>query len=131
MDRIGKYEILDQIATGGMAVIYKARDVNLNRLVALKMLPPEVASQELTLARFRREAISVASLRHDNIVAIFEIDECNGSHYIALEYVEGRDLQEYISSKKRLDPEEARQIMIQAARALVHAHEQGIVHRDV
>src|SRR5262245_58516109 len=104
-ERIGKYEILDHIATGGMGVIYQARDVDLDRLVALKLLPPELAGQELTLKRFYREARAAARLRHDNIVAIFDVGEWNGSHYIALEYVEGTDLQEYIAVKTRLDPE--------------------------
>ncbi len=130
-ERIGKYEILGHIATGGMGVIYKARDTNLDRLVALKILPPEMASQQITLIRFEREAKAAAHLRHENIVTIFDVGEVNGTHYIALEYIEGTDLQAYITRKCKLDPEEARQIVIQATRALVHAHEQGIVHRDI
>jgi serine/threonine protein kinase len=130
-ERIGKYEILGHIATGGMGVIYKARDVDLDRLVALKILPPELAAQQTTLIRFEREAKAAARLRHENIVAIFDVGESNGTHFIALEFIEGTDLQDYINRKCRLDTEEARQIMIQAARALVHAHEQGIVHRDI
>jgi serine/threonine protein kinase len=130
-ERIGKYEILGHIATGGMGVIYKARDVDLDRLVALKLLPAEMAAQPTTLIRFQREAKAAARLRHDNIVAVFDVGEFDSSHFIALEYIDGTDLQEYINRKGRLDPEEARQIMIQAARALNHAHEQGIVHRDI
>ena len=130
-ERIGKYEILEHIATGGMGVVYKARDVDLNRFVALKILPPDVAKSQTVLERFRREARAAATLRHENIVAIYEINEANGAHYIALEFIEGTDLQDYINRKCRLDPNDARQIMIQAARALACAHENGIVHRDI
>lgn len=130
-ERIGKYEILGHIATGGMGVVYKARDVELNRLVALKILPPEMAKQSNILERFRREAKAAAQLRHDNIVTIFDFDEFNGTWFIALEFVDGHDLQFYISRKCRLDPEETRQILIQAARALMHAHEHKVVHRDI
>ena len=130
-ERIGKYEILGHIATGGMAVIYKARDTDLERIVALKILPPEMATQHITLIRFEREAKAAAHLRHDNIVTIFDVGEVNGTHFIAFEYIEGTDLQVYINRKCKLDPEEARQIIIQATRALVHAHEKGIVHRDI
>lgn len=130
-ERIGKYEILGHIATGGMGVIYKARDTALDRLVALKILPAELAAQQVTLVRFEREARAAARLRHENIVTIFEFGEVNGTHYIALEFIEGTDLQAYINRKCKLDPEEARQIIIQAARALAHAHEQKIVHRDI
>jgi serine/threonine protein kinase len=130
-ERIGKYEILGHIATGGMGVIYKALDVDLDRFVALKVLPADLAAQQMTLVRFQREARAAAQLRHENIVAIFDVGESNGTYFIALEYIEGTDLQDYINRKCRLDPEEARQIMIQATRALVHAHENGIVHRDI
>ncbi len=130
-ERIGKYEILGHIATGGMGVVYKARDVDLDRLVALKILPPEMAKQTTTLERFRREAKAAAMLRHENIVTIFDVGEINGTHYIALEFIEGTDLQFYINRKCKIDPKETRQILIQAARALVHAHENGIVHRDI
>jgi serine/threonine-protein kinase len=130
-ERIGKYEVVGHIATGGMGVIYKALDVDLDRLVALKILPPDLAKQQVTLVRFYREARAAAKLRHENIVTLFDVGESNGTHYIALEYIEGTDLQDYINRKCRLDPDEARQIIIQAARALAHAHEQGIVHRDV
>jgi serine/threonine protein kinase len=130
-ERIGKYEILEHIASGGMGIVYLARDPDLDRKVALKILAPELATQTTTLIRFKREAQAAAKLRHENIVSIYEIGEFNGAHYIALEYVDGTDLQAYIGRKCRLDPNEARLLMIQATRALVHAHEHGIVHRDI
>jgi serine/threonine-protein kinase len=129
--RIGRYEILGHIASGGMGVIYKARDTDLDRLVALKILPAELAAQPTMVIRFQREAKAAAQLRHENIVAIFDVGENNGTYFIALEFIDGTDLQDYIERHCRLDPEEARQIMIQAARALAHAHENGIVHRDI
>jgi eukaryotic-like serine/threonine-protein kinase len=129
--RIGKYEILAHIATGGMGAVYKALDTDLGREVALKVLPLEMAARPGTLERFKREARSAAKLRHENIVAIYECAESNGTHYLALELVEGVDLHDFISRRGKLDPELARQILIQAARALAHAHDQGIVHRDI
>ena len=131
MSRIGKYEILEHIATGGMGIVYKARDLKLDRIVALKLLPADLAKQKNTLIRFDREAKAAAHLTHENIVAIYDVDEEAGTHFIAFEFIEGTDLQDYINRKCRLDPEEARQLMIQAARALEHAHAQGIVHRDI
>src|SRR5262249_21642236 len=118
-ERIGKYEILGHIATGGMGEVYKARDCDLDRVVALKILPAEMAKQPTTLERFKREAKAAALLRHENVVTIYDVGEVSGTYYIALEFIEGTDLQFYISRKCRLDPEEARQIMIQAARALM------------
>jgi serine/threonine-protein kinase len=129
--RIGKYEVVRHIATGGMGAVYLARDTELDREVALKVLPPTMAAKPAMLERFKREARHAARLRHENIVTIYEQDEVGGTHFLALEFIDGVDLGEYISRKSRLDPEEARLITIQAARALDHAHRQGIVHRDI
>jgi serine/threonine-protein kinase len=129
--RIGKYEVVKRIATGGMGAVYRAVDTELDRPVALKVLNPEIAAKQNMLDRFKREAKAAARLRHENIVAIYEIGEHNGTNFLALEFVDGVDLHEYISTKGQLPPEEARQIVIQAARALEHAHKQGIVHRDI
>jgi serine/threonine-protein kinase len=129
--RIGKYEVVTHIATGGMGAVYKAIDSVLKREVALKVLPPAMASNPLALERFRREARNAARLRHENIVTIYEFDQSGSTLYLAMEFVEGIDLLEYITRKGRLDPEEARLIAIQATRALEHAHRQGVVHRDV
>jgi serine/threonine-protein kinase len=129
--RIGKYEVLKHIANGGMGAVYKAHDVDLDRDVALKVLPAEMAANLTALERFRREARNAAKLRHENIVTIYEFGEYQGTWFLALEYVQGIDLHDYIDRKGKLDPEEARRITIQAALALQHAYQQGIVHRDI
>lgn len=129
--RIGKYEIVKHIATGGMGAVYRAVDTELKRPVALKVLSPELASKPNMIERFQREARSAAKLRHENIVTLYEVGQENDVHFLALEFVEGIDLFEHIQRKSKLDSEEARQILIQAARALDHAHKQGIVHRDI
>jgi serine/threonine-protein kinase len=129
--RIGKYDVVQHIATGGMGAVYKARDLDLDRDVALKVLPPDMAANPTALERFRREARNAAKLRHENIITIYEFGEHQGTWFLALEYVQGIDLYEYIRRKGTLDPEEARRIIIQAALALQHAYQRGIVHRDI
>ena len=106
--RIGKYEVVKHIATGGMGAVYRAVDTELDRPVALKVLNPEIAAQESMLNRFRREAKAAARLRHENIVAIYDVGEANGTYYLALEFVDGIDLHEYIGRKGKLPAEEAR-----------------------
>ncbi len=129
--RVGKYRILAHIATGGMGTVYKARDEDLQRTVALKVLSPELASNEVLVERFRREARHAARLTHRNIVTLYECGQADGLHFLAMEYIEGIDLSEYIRRKNKLDPEEARRILIQACKALEHAYAQGITHRDI
>src|SRR4029077_669235 len=120
--RIGKYEVLAHIATGGMGAVYTALDTDLKRVVALKILSPEMAAKPNMVERFKREGRSAAKLRHENIVAIYECGEWGETHFLALEYVNGNDLHDYIARRGRLDGEEARHILIQAARALDHAY---------
>jgi serine/threonine protein kinase len=129
--RLGKYEVLAHIATGGMGDVYKARDVELRRIVALKVLPPQLAQRPAILERFRREARSAARLSHKNIVSLFDAGQEEDLYYLALEFVEGVDLGLYIERKGRLSGEETRRILAQAARALDHAYCQGIIHRDI
>jgi serine/threonine-protein kinase len=129
--RIGKYEVLAHIASGGMGAVYRARDTESGREVALKVLNPEMAAKPAMLERFRREARSAAKLRHENIVTVYEFGEAGGTCYLAMEFIDGIDLYEYSERKGPLNPEEARVLIVQACRALAHAHEQDIVHRDV
>jgi serine/threonine protein kinase len=127
-ERLAKYEIVAAIARGGMGIVYEAKDLELGRRVALKVASTPDARQQ---ARFRRESLYAARLRHENIVALYDCGEADGFWYLALEFVEGVNLHEHIKRKGKLLPEEARRITIQACLALHHAHSQGIVHRDV
>ncbi len=129
--RLGKYKVLALIASGGMGTVYKASDEQLGRLVALKVLDTGLAEKPNTLERFRREARHAAKLSHKNIVTLYEYGQASGRHYLALEYVDGIDLYDYIERKGRLAPEESRRILIQAVQALDHAFKQGITHRDI
>jgi serine/threonine-protein kinase len=129
--RIGKYRLVAHIATGGMGTVYKGVDEENRRLVALKVLPPEMAENPTLLERFRREAGYAAQLQHKNIVTLYEYGQEEGVHFLAMEYVEGIDLSEYIRRQGTIDPEEARRIVMQACRALDHAFKQGITHRDI
>jgi serine/threonine protein kinase len=131
--RLGKYEVVSHVATGGMGSVYKALDLELRRTVALKVLPANLAQADALLERFRREARHAARLSHPNIVTLYEnaYDEEKNLHYLALEYIDGVDLGRYIARRGKLLPEEARRILIQVAKALDHAFAQGIVHRDI
>ena len=129
--RIGKYRVIAHLASGGMGVVYKAHDEELDRVVALKILSRDLSNQPTRVERFRREARHAARLHHENIVTIYEFGEFEDLQYLALEFVDGVDLLQYISQKIRLDVIEAHTIATQAARALEHSSEQGIIHRDV
>jgi serine/threonine-protein kinase len=128
---IGRYQIIKHLGAGGMGAVYKALHVDLGREVALKILPSELASKPDMLERFRNEALQAAKLRHEHIVTLYEFGEVAGTKFLAMEFVDGTNLHEYIDEKKQLEPEEARKILIQATRALVLAHKHGIIHRDI
>jgi serine/threonine protein kinase len=129
--RFGDYELLEEIARGGMGVVYKARQVSLNRLVALKMiLRGEWASAE-DLARFRTEAAAAARLdQHSHIVPVYEVGEWAGRAYFSMKYIDGRPLSALLAEGP-LPPRQAARYMVTIARAVEHAHEQGILHRDL
>jgi serine/threonine protein kinase len=129
--RIGKYDVLSHIATGGVCAVYKGIDTELGREVALKVLPPTMAEKAETLERFRREARHGARLHHENVVALYDFGESAGTYFLALEFVDGIDLLAYINELGMLEPKESLSIIVQAARALDHLHKFGLVHRDV
>ncbi len=128
---LGKYRILSHVATGGMGTVYKALDEALDRVVALKVLSPEMTANPILLERFHREARHAARLNHRNIVALYDFNKDDGLYYLALEFVQGIDLADHIARRGKLNPEEARRMLIQAAKALDHAFGQGITHRDI
>jgi serine/threonine-protein kinase len=129
--RIGKYEVLSHVATGGMGAVYKARDTETNRMVALKVLSPEMAAKPAMVERFRREARHAAKLRHENVVTLYEFGEANRTIFIVMEFIDGIDLHEFSNREGPLDPKVALDIITQACRALDHAYRQGVVHRDI
>ncbi|MFZ5643300.1 MAG: Stk1 family PASTA domain-containing Ser/Thr kinase [Bacillota bacterium] len=126
-----RYEILEQLGGGGMAIVYKGRDTILNRLVTIKLLRPEYTSDDDFVRRFRREAQSVAILSNPNIVSIYDVGKEDNMHYLVMEYVDGEDLRSIIKREGLLDPVSAVKIARQICDALEHAHENNIVHRDV
>ena len=126
----GDYELLEEIAHGGMGVVYKARQTSLNRIIALKMiLAGPYASKEF-IQRFRAEAEAAAKLQHPNIVAIHEVGEHEGHHYFSMDYVEGRNLAELVRDKPLPAPRAAACVKT-IAEAIHYAHQQGILHRDL
>ena len=127
---LGEFEIVQAIGAGGMGEVYRARDSRLDRDVALKVLPAEVAGDEERLARFRREAKLLASLTHTNIAAVYGFEEINGMSFLVMELVEGEELADRIS-RGPMPADEASAIALQVIRGLQAAHEKGIVHRDL
>ncbi|MHC4992205.1 MAG: protein kinase domain-containing protein, partial [Planctomycetota bacterium] len=128
--QIGPYTIEREIGRGGMGVVYLARDTKLDRDVAIKALPPELADDASRLARFEREAKTLAQLNHANVAGIHGIEEQDGQKFLALEYVEGETLAERLT-RGALPIDEALQVAIEIAAGVEAAHEAGIVHRDL
>jgi tRNA A-37 threonylcarbamoyl transferase component Bud32 len=128
---IGKYEILEEIGHGGFATVYKARDAELDRIVALKVLHPYWAEDPDFVARFRREARAAARLKHPHIVTVYDAGEVEGQLFIAMEHLPGRTLRALLEAEGALPLERALPILEQVAEALDYAHGQGVVHRDV
>ncbi|MBQ4526544.1 MAG: protein kinase [Clostridia bacterium] len=126
-----RYEIIEEIGKGGMAHVYKAKCILLNRIVALKILRDDLEGGEEFLNRFKSEARAAASLTHSNIVAIFDVGVDEGINYIVMEYVDGITLKEYICQNRRLSFEETLDIAYQICDAMQAAHEKNIVHRDI
>ncbi len=128
---LGKYKLLDHLGTGGMSNVYLAEHVLMQRRVAIKVLPKNRVEDTSYLARFHREAQAAAALDHRNIVRAYDVDNEGSIHYLVMEFVEGRDLQQLVKQKGPLDYVTAANYMRQAAEGLSHAHRAGLIHRDV
>src|SRR5438309_10961365 len=127
---LGNYNITQKIGAGGQGTVYKATDTRLGRNVVVKVLPAELTARETNLKRFDREARLASALDHPNICTIFDLGEAQGSHYIAMQYVEGRNVRQLVNGRP-LELDSALRIAIQVADALATAHARGIIHRDI
>src|SRR5213594_4685814 len=128
--RFGDYELLDEIARGGMGIVYRARQVSLNRVVALKMILSGQFASKQEVLRFRVEAEAAANLRHPNIVAIYETGEHQGQHFFSMEYVAGPNLSQLVGNRP-LNAQLAARYTLAIARAIHYAHGQNTLHRDL
>ena len=128
---IDDFEILEEVGRGGMGVVYRAFERSLKRVVALKVLLPEIVGNASAAKRFRREAVLAANISHPNIVPVFQVDPRELPAYFTMEFVPGRSLKDKVESEGYLPPDEAVRIALQAAEALECAHQQHIIHRDI
>jgi len=126
-----RYGILALLGQGGMGAVYKAHDTELERLVALKLIRPDLASNPEILRRFKQELILAREVTHRNVIRIFDLGQAKGFKFITMEYVEGRDLRVILREREKLPPEETVRIIAQVCRALEAAHAAGVVHRDL
>lgn len=129
--QIPGYKILGKLGSGAMAVVYKAKQLSLDRTVAIKVLPKKFVQKPDYVERFYKEGRLAAKLNHNNIVQAIDVGEVGGLYYFVMEYVEGKTLYDDLSKGKIFDEAEAIDIVIQVAKALAHAHAQGLIHRDV
>jgi formylglycine-generating enzyme required for sulfatase activity/tRNA A-37 threonylcarbamoyl transferase component Bud32 len=131
LTRQGRYEILEVVGQGGMGVVYKATDRKLNRLVAIKAQPTMKQKDSAAFVRFEREMKTVARLTHPHIVTAHDADQAEGIQFLVMEYIDGQDLKSLVKARGPLSWEEAVRLILQAARGLCYAHEEGIIHRDI
>lgn len=128
---IDRYVILDTLGSGGMGVVFKALHKSMDRIVALKLLPPHAVDSPEKVERFQRETRAAAKLSHPHIVTVFDAAESNGAHFLAMEYISGPDLSTVVQQHGALPIAQAVRFIRDAALGLQHAHEQGIIHRDI
>src|SRR5215468_10165145 len=129
-NKLGRYEIRSKLGEGGMGEVYLAEDTKLDRKVALKILPVELAHNQDRMRRFTQEAKAAAALNHPNIAHIYEVDEANGTSFIAMEFIDGFTLRQLIHERQAELPKLLRTLQ-HVAEGLAKAHEAGIVHRDL
>jgi eukaryotic-like serine/threonine-protein kinase len=126
-----RYEIQQLLGEGGMGAVYKAKDRELGRFVALKVIRPELAASPAILARFKQELLLAHQVTHKNVIRIYDLSEANGVKFITMEFVEGEDLRGLMQKNEKFSPQEAVEIMMQTCRGLEAAHSVGIIHRDL
>ena len=127
----GRYQILDELGVGGMGKVYKAKDIKLNEEVALKLLKPEIATEERTIERFRNELKLARKITHKSVCRMHDFHEEKETPYITMEYVQGESLKKYIKKEGRLSEDKTIFIAKQICRGLSEAHELGVIHRDL
>ena len=126
-----RYQVLRVLGQGGMGAVYQARDQELDRIIALKVIRPELAANPIILARFKQELILSRNVTHKNVVRIFDLGEAGGTKFITMEYVEGEDLRTVLRRKGKFSAKEAVPVIQQICRALEAAHSEGVIHRDL
>ncbi len=127
----GRYEILEMLGMGGMGAVYKARDMEVERIVALKVIRPDLAGNPAILARFKQELVLARQVTHKNIIRIYDLNEADGVKFITMEFVEGDNLHAILTRRGKLTPEDAVNIMLQVCGGLQAAHAEGVIHRDL
>jgi len=131
VQQIPGYKILGKLGKGAMAVVYKAKQLSLNREVAIKILPKRFSENPEYVQRFYKEGQAAGKLNHNNIVQAFDVGEAGGYHYFVMEYVEGKSIYEDLATGKIFSEDQALDMIIQVSHALAHAHNNGLIHRDV
>lgn len=131
LQQIPGYQILSKLGAGAMAAVFKARQISLDRIVAIKVLPKRMSENKEFVDRFYKEGKAAAKLNHPNIVGAVDVGEANGFHYFVMEYVEGQTVFDKLDKGQRYSEKDALNIVIQVCRALAHAHKAGFIHRDV
>ena len=127
----GRYQLLRVLGQGGMGAVYQARDQELGRIIALKVIRPELAGNPSILQRFKQELILSRNVTHKNVVRIYDMGEADGTKFITMEYVEGEDLRSMLARDGKIAPQQAVEIVQQICRALDAAHAEGVIHRDL
>jgi serine/threonine protein kinase/CheY-like chemotaxis protein len=128
---LGNYEVLDRLGAGGMGTVFKARHRRMKRVVALKLLSPQLGQSQTFVQRFQREVEAAARLSHPHVVMAFDADEAEAGHFLVMEYINGRDLASEVRERGPLTLAEAVRATLETARALEYAHAQGVIHRDI
>ena len=131
MSQLGKYKLLKKLGQGGMGEVYLAEDTKLGRQAAIKVLSRQLASKDDFVQRFHREARAMAKMNHENAVSVFDVDEENGFHFVAMEYVDGKSMQKWMDELGKLPIGDALHVVLRCAEALQVAHQQNMIHRDI